>query len=398
MKIAKESLINLLKHLNNEDRFGLVVFNSNAFIIQKLMKLKDINMLQLKQKIMGISAGGGTCLEKGYSESTKLWNVNNDMIDGKSMLLDDIEYMNRIIYLTDAIPNINNDVSDKNLFKLVNENAMELEIYSTFIGIGLDFGTTLIEMITKTKGANYFSVASKEAFFKRMDEEFEFSVSPLVFNLCLKLKSEGNQTIISNVYGAPNTNKDELLKGNVMKIDTLFPSQSNDENQVKGGIVLLKLENRNKESDCINMEVEVSYEDINGKLHKNKQLIVFGNGNVNVKQEYFGHSGIRKAILLQRYVDVLKEWIKIENIKGESFQALNVGNDSKLKFENFKLYFEKEMKEIGDDLLQKEVDLLNKLINFDCNKDKPNMVFNNNILDLNANQEIANNSGWCCGY
>ena len=52
----------------------------------------------------------------------------------------------------------------------------ENHIYTTFIGIGVDFNTELVEGITKIRGANYYSVHSAEQFRERMDEEFEYMV------------------------------------------------------------------------------------------------------------------------------------------------------------------------------------------------------------------------------
>jgi len=67
----------------------------------------------------------------------------------------------------------------------VKDNADD-KIYMTFIGVGVDFNTTLIDSITKVRGANYYSVHSSKEFANRMDDEFDFMVTPLVFNLELK--------------------------------------------------------------------------------------------------------------------------------------------------------------------------------------------------------------------
>ena len=47
---------------------------------------------------------------------------------------------------------------------------------NTFIGIGLDFNTELIEAISKVKGSNYYAVHSADDFMTRMDDEFEYMV------------------------------------------------------------------------------------------------------------------------------------------------------------------------------------------------------------------------------
>lgn len=59
--------------------------------------------------------------------------------------------------------------------------------YSTVVGIGLDFNADLTGKILRAKGANYFSVKSSAEFKKRLDSDFEYIVTPLVFNMELSV-------------------------------------------------------------------------------------------------------------------------------------------------------------------------------------------------------------------
>jgi Ca-activated chloride channel homolog len=58
-----------------------------------------------------------------------------------------------------------------------------------------------VESVTKIKGANYYSVHSADEFTKRMDDEFDFMVTPLVLDLRLKLDAQGCE--IEKIYGSP---------------------------------------------------------------------------------------------------------------------------------------------------------------------------------------------------
>jgi len=116
---------------------------------------------------------------------------------------DKSEYENRIIFLTDAMPNIG-ETGDLGLFRMLQDNA-DQGIYTTFIGIGVDFNTELAESITKIKGANYYSVHTAREFKERMADEFDFMVTPLVFDLRLKLDAPGYE--IEKVYGSPEADQ-----------------------------------------------------------------------------------------------------------------------------------------------------------------------------------------------
>ena len=81
-----------------------------------------------------------------------------------------MEKKNRIIIITDAMPNYG-DFDEDSLMGLVKNNATS-GIYTTFIGVGVDFNTKLIETITDVKGANYYSVHNSKEFAERVDEGF----------------------------------------------------------------------------------------------------------------------------------------------------------------------------------------------------------------------------------
>ncbi|OYT54306.1 MAG: hypothetical protein B6U72_03180 [Candidatus Altiarchaeales archaeon ex4484_2] len=75
-------------------------------------------------------------------------------------------------------------------------------------------------------------------------------VTPRVFNLILELDSPG--FTIERVYGSPEANE---ATGEIMKINTLFPSETHL-NESKCGIVLLKLK---KKTQDMELNLEVSY-------------------------------------------------------------------------------------------------------------------------------------------
>merc|ERR1712087_301066 len=109
------------------------------------------------------------------------------------------------------------------------------------IGVGIDFNTDLVSYITKLSGCNYYAVKSEKEFKQRMDTEFEFMVTPLVFDLSLRLKSEGNSCCIDNVFGSGDDDKKkkkkeaETLDFELMNVKTLFPSKT-EGGRTKGGI------------------------------------------------------------------------------------------------------------------------------------------------------------------
>ncbi len=55
--------------------------------------------------------------------------------------------------------------------------------------------------VLRLKGANYLSVKSSREFKKQMDEDFDYCVTSLVFNVSVKLEAKGFH--IDKVFGSP---------------------------------------------------------------------------------------------------------------------------------------------------------------------------------------------------
>ncbi|MBR6253350.1 MAG: VWA domain-containing protein [Clostridia bacterium] len=373
MKLANKAVCTIIDQLNQDDKFGLVTFDTNASTEQKIEQISKLNISKLKEKIMRINDKGSTNFSAGYIKATS--EFADFQYDNKD------EYENRIIIITDAMPNYG-DFDEDSLMGLVKNNATS-GIYTTFIGVGVDFNTKLIETITDVKGANYYSVHNSKEFAERVDEGFEYMVTPLVFDLSLDVKSDDFN--VTAIYGSDSAS---VKTGNIMKVNTLFPSKSED-GEVKGGVILLKLSPKNGNNGKI--DVSVSYADRNGKKFSDTQSVTFK----NTSDDYYDNSGIRKAIVLTRYANTLKDWILYERsadkkflilpvsgiIDGYEFDedyvlvvlgqherasvALKVSDEYKEIFKKLKEYIEKENEVLNDDTFKQEYDALDLLINFE---------------------------------
>ena len=372
MKIANESVNTLIDQLNPDDRLGIVLFDDDAYLAKKMNLISETDVDAIKEHVLEIEARGGTNFEAGYKEANKLFK------DLKKY--DANEYENRIIVITDAMPNAGTTDKD-GILSMVKENS-ENGIYTTFIGVGVDFNTEVVERISDSKGANYYSVHSSSEFKKRMGEEFEFMVTPLVFDLDLNVESK--DFAVEKVYG---TDTKDNLKGNIIHVNTLFPSKSDDNGEVKGGVILVKLKKLNN-NDNGTVRVDVSYKDRTGKNFSDKKDVEI---NTSSTAEMYEDTGIRKAIVLTRYANTLKNWILYERSEDKKFvilptigimdcdytanevgimlgenerpsQKLKVSEEYKNTFKQIKEYIQKENKELKDETLQQEINLLDELI------------------------------------
>lgn len=369
MKIAEECVNNLINKLRPEDRLGIVLFDDDAYLGKELSKINETNIDSLKSHILEVEPRGETNFSEGYAKGTSLF----------SNYLSDNSYQNRIVVITDAMPNMG-DVSENGLSKKINDNA-DKKIYTSMIGVGVDFNTKLTEKLSDVKGANYYSVHNAEEFNEILAEKFGYMITPLIYDLDLNFKSEDFK--IENVYGSDSVNKST---GNIMHINTLFPSVRNSSGDVKGGIVVLKLK-RIKEAENPDISLNISYKDNEETEHSNSQKVEF---KMNTA-DYYDNAGIRKAIVLARYTNVMKDWILFERSQKEEFaineknevpepiydedyiknvlgiherqsQKLTVCESYKNIFKELKTYIQSEKNILNDENLNKEVEIIEKLI------------------------------------
>jgi Ca-activated chloride channel family protein len=173
-----------------------------------------------------------------------------------------------------------------------------------------------------------------------------------------------------------------------MKVNTLFPSEAED-GQIKGGVILIKLK---KLSSDGSLKLLVSYEDRNGGKDNDEAKVEIA----DAKQDFYQNNGIRKAILLSRYADLLKNWM-IDERKAQEMGwkvvpsvtlangivipvelgewerqslPLRVSESYQELFAEFRNRFQQDMRGIGDPTLEQDVSILEKLGSYQGQQEK----------------------------
>lgn len=198
LDIAKKCLEKIYKNLKEHERFGLVLFDSHAYISQPLRTVKDIDSASLLKKISEISTKGSTNLYAGMQAGIEM--LTEQISDDESLGTkkpENIPTNNRLLFLTglqcffcqrisehdinlfffeiDGLPNTGGEFEDMHALTL-KAASKKTSIFTTFIGLGIDFGSDLVSRLTKIRGANYFTVDAEESFQKLLLEDFNYMV------------------------------------------------------------------------------------------------------------------------------------------------------------------------------------------------------------------------------
>ncbi len=278
MELAMEATAKMIDKLDGEDRIWVVVFDDNAQIVHPLKKVKKINKDTFKEHLLDISDGWGTNMESGMKKAL-------DMFDDNST---DDGYQNRLIFITDAMPNLG-DYSPQGLNQYV-EDAVKDDIFFSFIWVGIDFQQQFVQKIGQYKWNNYFFVWNGYDFYRRLIDEFDYNFFPMIFDLSFNVNDTDS---IDKIYGLDT---DLQSSDEFFHINTLFPTPPTADGY-RWSIMLLKLKN-GLEKD---LEFDVSYE-----------TYLWKKENVSVKltsKDIKNNNVIKKWVLLTKYADALKNAI-----------------------------------------------------------------------------------------
>lgn len=302
MESAIKALTGLTKHLDERDTLGLILFNDESSVAKPLRDVSETDMDAIRDHVRELEAGGSTNMSAGFDDAYEMLQPVAEETGSN------VE--NRVVFITDEMPNRGQTSSDELVTKF--SDAASNNVYTSFVGVGLDANPELGDKLSEVRGANHYFIHTPDQFVTRLDDEFEYMVTPLVFDL--ELEFETNGASLKNVYGAPSN---EPNTGTIMNVSTLFPSKTDGE-QTKGGVILVELEN----VDDTDVELVASWEERDG-THGYVEKTV----SLPTETETYDNTGIRKAIVLSRYCNTLRSWAKSIREYDETDVTTNIDDE-----------------------------------------------------------------------
>lgn len=334
MKIALNSLLGKLRE---DDYISLVTFENSAETILPLTQATPENKIRIAKIINELKADGGTNIEAGLQTAYNLLFKELSQNDRNK----------RILLFTDAQPNVG--ATDSASFCGLIDTYSKQNIGITAFGVGLDFGQELAYKISNVRGGNYFFLENTEKISKTFDTEFDYLVTPIVYDLKVKLKTpEGMK--LKAVYGLP-TWKEGDIDAN-LEIPTVFFSSNR-------GAIILRYEKDNNSSFAIKRDAAIAsgqifYTEPNGK-NFNSSVVVRNQAKATLVPgtQFYTHDGMKKAVALTNIFFGLKGACLL-NTEGKKEEALNLIKRAKTLAMVDNLY-------LGDEGLKNEITLLERL-------------------------------------
>jgi Ca-activated chloride channel family protein len=270
----------------------------------------------------------------------------------------------RVVFMTDMMPNTGT-TGDSELTQLFADAAAE-GVHTTFVGMGLDANAELADTLSGIRGANHYFIHSAAEFERRLGEEFDYMVTPLVYDLNLDLDADGYE--IEAVHGSPSA---DAATDRLMHVGTLFPSAKQD-GEARGGVVLVRLEQTSSDAD---LDLVASWTERDGGEYTERVTV-----DVPDESSTYAHEGVRKAVALARYARELRTWAADLHDRADAATGVDdwllpdqrgqheresvplvVPDRYTERFDQLRSYLADEMAAVDDESMQQEVELLETL-------------------------------------
>jgi len=392
LEAATRSLCALTEQLRPEDRLGVVLFNNRAHVAKPIREVGTTDMPAIRRHVREISAGGGTNMADGFEAALDMLldEEPDHQTDssGRSGAADLAE--RRVVFMTDMMPNTG-ETGENELTRRF-ADAATAGVHTTFVGMGLDANAALADTLSGIRGANHYFVHSASEFERRLGDEFDYMVTPLVYDLGLDLDVAADGIEVEAVHGSPTADADA---GRLVDVGTLFPS-AKDDGEARGGVVLVRLDRQGDggdrqvggdpqadvdpqaggESDGdADLSLRVSWTERDGGEYTETVDVTLPDD-----PETFAHDGVRKAVVLSRYARALRRWAADVHQRADGATGVDdwllpedrgqheresvplvVPERYLDDFQRLRWYLEAELDRLGDETLAREVDLLTTL-------------------------------------
>ena len=239
MEAVKQALHALVNQLDQNDRLALISFNNFWTVDFPAGPIGDGKAV--RAAIGRLQPLGSTRI---FTPLEVAFQATLDRSsDGRA---------DRVILFTDALPNRGPDGSPQ--FIDLIERFANQDVGFTLMGVGGSFGTELAQDISASRGANSFFLSDDERISTVFDDDFDFLVTPVAYDLVLEVRIP-DAIGIRDVYGVPDY--EPGTSGARISVPTLLFSRREG-----GGAIVVRLtsaETSTFEEDVTIAEATLSY-------------------------------------------------------------------------------------------------------------------------------------------
>lgn len=185
---TKQALARLVDQLGEQDRLAIVLFDDTVQVLVESTPVVD--PAWLKAQIATIQERGSTDMAAGLRAGYEQVMLHA----GQAGISD------RVMIFTDAMTNTG-DTATTTFVEMATSYAAE-DVGLTVFGVGIDLNQELVLAIARLRGGNYFYLEDAERIATVFDQDFDYLVTPLAYDLRFVVEPSAGFHI-AQVYGFP---------------------------------------------------------------------------------------------------------------------------------------------------------------------------------------------------
>ncbi|WP_224248388.1 vWA domain-containing protein [Hyalangium gracile] len=281
MEAVKEAARKLVEKLNEDDTFALVVFDDEVDTLVHQRSAGDRS--ELLSAIDKIKPQGSTCIECGLKEGFK------ELAKRPA----DAARARRLFLFTDAMPNVG-ATGEGEFMDLLRSHSQQGRDTTVF-GVNIAFGQELVTKISAVRGSNYFFLSNAERTRTVFDEDFDFLVTPIAYDLRMALTpAEGFR--VEAVYGVPGVDPGASLAE--MDVATVFLSRR------RGAIVARLSASGEVQPGQQLVSSNLSFQPLEGEAPPAVTLTARYEGSepLSSTSTWYSQNSVRKAVALTNFI------------------------------------------------------------------------------------------------
>jgi Ca-activated chloride channel family protein len=279
----KKTMNVLIDHLTGQDRLGIVVFATNYTRLASTELVTQDRKAELKARVNALHPQDCT-------------NISGAMMLGFEQLMFESGHINRVLLLTDGLPN--QGVTDiDGMVKLIAKRPKSSSLST--IGFGVDHNPELLQSMAQTGGGNYYYIENPDQIMNAFAQELGGLVSCYAQNIKIEidLKSGVKDVEVLNKAFQWDYEDDKLT----IRIPDLFAEET------KNILTKIQLESRTSAlpRDVTIAGVTVSFMNLESERDENR--------SENAKIRFVK----KDDVSTDRDEDVLKEEAKLQAIEAQ---------------------------------------------------------------------------------
>lgn len=280
IEAVKEAARRLVAKLEENDTFSLIIFDDTALTLVEQTPVNDREALL--HAIDTIYDAGGTCIECGLKAGFQQL-ATREKDDSRAR---------RLFLFTDAMPNVGM-TGEGEFTELLRSNSSEGRDTTVF-GVNIVFSQSLVTAISAVRGANSFYLSGPERTRTIFDEDFDYLVTPIAYDLKMALTpAEGFK--VEAVYGLPGVEPGASQAE--MVVSSVFLSR-------RSGAILARLSRVEDISPAQSvMTGNLSFQTTGGGESRTTLTASYeGSEPLSSTEAWYSQRSVRKAVALTNFI------------------------------------------------------------------------------------------------